>query len=252
MSRHPVPARATVMKLTFLGTRAYIEARNRRHRRNASLLAEHRGRRVMIDCGVDWRGRLKNLNPDAIVITHGHPDHIAGLEDGAPCPVHATEATWEGAGDYPVEAREIVRPRSVTTIEGLGFEAFEVEHSTRCPAVGYRVTAGRTVIFYAPDLVHIHDREAALEDAALYVGDGSTLERSLVRKDGEHLIGHTPMRTQLTWCAKTAVPEAVFTHCGSEIVEGDERSIRARLNKWAKERDVTASIAHDGMTRVLR
>jgi len=37
----------------------------------------------------------------------------------------------------------------------------------------------------------------------------------------------------------------------TEVVEGDERSIRARLNKWAKARDVTASIAHDGMARVL-
>ena len=27
---------------------------------------------------------------------------------------------------------------------------------------------------------------------------------------------------------------------GTEVVEGDERSTRARLNKWAKERDVTA------------
>lgn len=38
----------------------------------------------------------------------------------------------------------------------------------------------------------------------------------------------------------------------TEVVEGDERSIRARLNKSAKARDVTASIAHDGMARVLR
>lgn len=45
------------MKLVFLGTRAEIEPRSRRHRRHASLLVEYRRRRVMIDCGKDWTGK---------------------------------------------------------------------------------------------------------------------------------------------------------------------------------------------------
>jgi phosphoribosyl 1,2-cyclic phosphodiesterase len=240
------------VKLTFLGTRGEIEARTVRHGMHSALLVEYYGRRVMIDCGDDWRGGLSGIDPDAIVLTHAHPDHAWGLRDGAPCPVHATRATWEDIGGYPIEVRRVIEPRRPAEIEGIGFEAFEVEHSTRCPAVGYRVTAGRVAVFYGPDLVYIHEREAALSGCRLYIGDGATLERSFVRRQGEHLIGHTPVRTQLTWCAKLGVPEAIVTHCGAQIVEGDPDTVAARIEEWARERGVAASIARDGMTRVLR
>jgi hypothetical protein len=74
----------------------------------------------------------------------------------------------------------------------------------------------------------------------------------MVRKPKEHLIGHTPVGTQLTWCWKEGVPEAVITHCGSEIVAGDERTLGAKLRKMAAERGVKVTIAHDGMERFLK
>lgn len=50
------------------------------------------------------------------------------------------------------------------------------------PAVGYRIAAGRITIFHAPDLVCIHEREDALWECDLYVGDGATLDGSFVPK----------------------------------------------------------------------
>jgi ribonuclease BN (tRNA processing enzyme) len=70
------------MKLTFLGTRGYIEARNERHYRHSALLVSYRRRRVMIDCGEDWLGQIPKPPPHAIVLTHAHPDHAFGLRDG--------------------------------------------------------------------------------------------------------------------------------------------------------------------------
>jgi glyoxylase-like metal-dependent hydrolase (beta-lactamase superfamily II) len=90
------------MKLTFLGTRGEIDARTRRHRMQTSLLVAHRGVRVMIDSGLDWLGKLKRVDPSAIVLTHAHPDHAWGLKRGAPCPVYATEKTWKELLHYPV------------------------------------------------------------------------------------------------------------------------------------------------------
>src|ERR687888_2154341 len=143
------------MRLRFLGTRGEIEARTRRHRRHSSLLVGYGGREVMIDCGLDWRDRLGRLLPRAIVLTHAHPDHAAGLRDGAPCPVFATEVTWDALRRYPVAEREVVKPRRPFVIAGLAFEAFAVEHSLRAPAVGYRISAGKASIFYAPDVLSI-------------------------------------------------------------------------------------------------
>ncbi len=240
------------MKLTFLGTRGEIEARSALHQRHSSLLVEYHGRRVMIDCGADWRGLLANVAPEAIVLTHAHPDHAWGLKGGAPCPVYATPATWEDIAAYPLDDREEIHDRRPREIAGIGFEAFAVEHSTRCPAVGYRLTAGRVVVFYGPDLVYIHDREDALRGCRLYIGDGATLDRSFVRRKGAHLIGHTPVRTQLTWCRKLGVPEAIVTHCGTQIVEAAESEIQSKLAEWGRERGVGVTVAHDGLTRVLR
>jgi phosphoribosyl 1,2-cyclic phosphodiesterase len=235
------------MKLTFLGTRGEIEARTRRHRMHTSLLVSYRGADVMIDCGLDWLGKFERLRPSAIVLTHAHPDHAWGLRDGAPCPVHAPEKTWQTLKTCGVKDRHVIKERTPTKVCGITFEAFPVEHSIRAPAVGYRLSAGRARIFYAPDLVFIHDRGAALKGVQIYIGDGATLTRSFIRKRGETLIGHAPVRTQLTWCQREGVPRAIITHCGSEIVTDDWRKLSVELRAMAAERDVEARIAHDGM-----
>jgi len=75
----------------------------------------------------------------------------------------------------------------------------------------------------------------------------------MVRKPGDVIIGHVPIQTQLTWCQKLDVRRAIFTHLGSEIVEGDERSLGAKIRDLADEREVEeVEIAHDGTEVVLR
>jgi phosphoribosyl 1,2-cyclic phosphodiesterase len=240
------------MKLTFLGTKGYIEAKTDRHRRHTSLLVEYRGKPVMVDCGEDWLGRLSDIRPRAVVVTHAHPDHARGLKEGALCPVYATEEAWEEMKDYPIADRRTLEPRKPRVIYGIEFEAYTVEHSLRAPAVGYRIHAGRVSIFYAPDLVYIREREEALSGVSLYIGDGATINRSFIRRKGDTLIGHAPISTQLTWCRKLDIPKAVITHCGSEIVKGDERRIGARLRDLGRKRGVEVRLAHDGMEMILR
>ena len=240
------------MKLTFLGTRGEIEARTRRHRMHSSLLVSYRGRNVMIDCGLDWLGKFERLRPGAIVLTHAHPDHAWGLKKGAPCPVHAPRKTWRTLQGCKIDKRQLIKERDPTKICGITFEAFLVEHSILAPAVAYRMSAGRACIFYGPDLLFIHDRAAALKDVQVYIGDGATLMRSFVRKRGDKLIGHATVRTQLGWCEKERVPRAIITHCGSEIVTGDQRKLSTNLRAIAAERGLEARIAHDGIELILR
>jgi hypothetical protein len=105
------------------------------------------------------------------------------------------------------------------------------------------VSAGRACIFYTPDLIFIHERNAALTGVQIYIGDGATVARSFIRKRGKALIGHSSVRTQLTWCKKEGVPRAIITHCGSEIVTGDERQIAVKIRGMAAERGVETRIA---------
>ena len=247
------------MKLTFLGTRGNIDARTWRHGMHSSMRVSYYDVEIIIDCGEDWLGEIDDWDADGIVVTHAHPDHAFGLKAGAPCPVFATAASWAAMESFDIEERSTIVEREPLIIggedggPGIRLEAFPVLHSTRAPAVGYRVSAGRVHIFYVPDVAWIEDREAALSEVRLYVGDGATIKRSMVRKPGDVIIGHVPIQTQLTWCRKLDVPRAIFTHLGSEIVEGDERVLGAEIRELAEERNVDrVDIAHDGMEVVLR
>lgn len=239
------------MKLKFIGTRGETKVRSPRHCMHSSLMVFYRGARLMLDCGGDWLGKAAALRPGLILITHAHPDHAWGLKEGAPCPVYASQETWDIIGSYPVKDKRVAVPGKPFTYRGITFESFPVDHSLRAPANGYRIGAGRRRLFYIPDVVYIRNRATALGRVDLYVGDGATLARSFVRRRGDALFGHAPVRTQLTWCMKEAVPRAIITHCGTEIVGEDAKVVEEKLAAMAAERGVEAQIAYDGMELIV-
>jgi hypothetical protein len=138
------------MEFTFLGTRANIGESSRQHRRHSVLLVKHRGRRVLVDCGQDWLHRQRRLHPDAIVLTHAHPDHVLGLRHGASCPVYATAATWKRIRRFPIDDRHRLLVGKPLSVCGLRFKAFAVEHSLRAPAVGFRLSDETATLLSRP------------------------------------------------------------------------------------------------------
>jgi len=50
---------------------------------------------------------------------------------------------------------------------------------------------------------------------------------------------------------KERVPRAIFTHCGTEIVTGDERRLAAKLRSMGAKRGAKVRIAYDRMEAAL-
>lgn len=204
----------------------------------------------MVDCGTTWLHHIDTIKPDHIVLTHAHPDHAFGLKEGAPCPVWATAETWKLIAKFPIpkSQRRLIIPRKKHKIGGIQFEAFTLLHSIRCPAVGYRITSGKTIVFYAPDVAWIIELEEAFHGIQFYIGDGATILRNMIRKvkGTEEIFGHATIRQQMTWCKKMGVPKMIITHCGSAIVAREEKA-KVQIEALAKEREVECLIAYDGM-----
>ena len=115
-----------------------------------------------------------------------------------------------------------------------------------CTAVGYRVSANGISFFYVPDVAGLPDAPNALRGINVYIGDGATMTRSMVRKKNGTLIGHAPMTGQLSWCKMVGVRRAIFTHCGSPIVRGNARGLSAAIRRLGQAQGIDARLACDG------
>jgi hypothetical protein len=58
---------------------------------------------------------------------------------------------------------------------------------------------------------------------------------------GDITAGHCKNQVQCLVCQKEGVPRAIFTHCGTEFVTGDEEKIEALISGWEGDRRQCAS-----------
>jgi phosphoribosyl 1,2-cyclic phosphate phosphodiesterase len=143
------------------------EPRNRRTRPSIVIEAPD-GRRILVDTGPDLRLQLTTCRIgriDAVVYTHAHADHIAGLDEirilnrllGAPMPTYATEPVfaelaqrfdyafkpWTGPGFFrPVLATQAISPGETVEIIGLPVTIIGQDH-------GYSTSLGLRIAGFA-------------------------------------------------------------------------------------------------------
>lgn len=178
------------MRLTFLGTGTSTgvpqmgctcpvctspDARDRRLRTSA-LLETDGGRRILIDCGPDFRRQMLSLpfrRLDAVLLTHEHYDHVGGLDDLRPFSVFGNVDVY--AEDYcathleqripycfvthkypgvPQISLHRIRFHEPFSVGGVEVVPFRVMHG-RLPIVGYRIGP----LAYITDMKTLPDEE---------------------------------------------------------------------------------------------
>lgn len=238
------------MRLQFYGTKGYVEESSRAHAGHSAFVLEEVGFRLLCDFGQNRKGMLSKIRPDAIFVSHAHPDHAWGLEEGTDAPVYASEITHELLAKLPIQNRVVVSPDSPADLGPFRLTAFPVLHSVRCPGTAARIAIGGFTLVYSGDIVAFEDPEAALSGADFYIGDGSTLTGSLVRRHkSSALIGHTTVRAQLGWLSRHGVPRAIFSHFGKGPIEMGEPALEEALGELATSPPpgFAVTAAHDGM-----
>jgi ribonuclease BN (tRNA processing enzyme) len=220
------------VRLRFFGTRGYVEESSPTHRQHSAFTVEAEGFRLLCDFGESHKGTgtLSTIAPDAIWISHAHPDHCWGLEEGSEVPVYASAITHEITARMPLSRRVAVVPGVGQQVGPFRLTGYPVAHSVRCPAMAVRLESSGATLVYSGDIIAFDDPAAVLTAADLYVGDGSTLKGSLVRRHASGaLLGHTTVRAQLSWLAKARVPSAVFSHFGKGPIEMGDEALRHDL-----------------------
>jgi ribonuclease BN (tRNA processing enzyme) len=238
------------VRLHFYGTKGYVEEKNRAHSGHSAFTVEAGGFRLLCDFGLNRKGLLGKIAPDAIFISHAHPDHGWGLEEGTRVPVYASAVTHGLLEKFPIANRVILEPRKAVAVGPYRLRAFPVVHSVRCPCTAARIESKGMKLVYSGDIVAFDEPEEVLRGADLYVGDGSTLKGSLVRRHPSGaLMGHTTVRAQLGWLAKHGVPRAVFSHFGKGPIEMGEWALKEALASLVSEKAPGCRVraARDGL-----
>ncbi len=256
----------TGLKITFLGTGTSqgipiigsthpvcLSKDSRDKRLRVSALIEHEGFNYVIDCGPDFRQQMlqhKVNHLDALLFTHEHADHTAGLDDIRPfffrqgdIPIYAhqrviselqkrfeyifaTENRYPGA---PAVAINEVVNNEVFQLNGLSVVPINVMHA-ELQVFGYRFNN----LAYLTDVKTIEDVEKEkLKNLDILVVNA-------LREEPHY--SHFNLEEALEFVAEIKPKRTYFTHISHLL--GFHVEVEAKLPK-------NVHLAYDGLTLEL-
>lgn len=240
------------MKVTFLGTgtsqgvpviacdcEVCISVDPKDKRLRSSILIESYDKSVVIDTGPDFRYQMLRANVqklDAVIFTHQHKDHIAGLDDirafnykqKAVMDIYANLAVQESLKrefyyvfsdiKYPgipqIDMHEI--QSEIFSVGDIEFTPIEVMHY-KMPVLGFRVN----------DFTYITDAKTISESEIEKIKGSKTLVINALQK--EKHISHFTLEEAIAFAQMINAETTYFTHISHRL--GKHEDVSAYLPK---------------------
>lgn len=239
------------MRITFLGTGTSMgvpvigcgcevctSSDPHDNRLRCSVLIEHNNRRLVIDTGPDFRQQMLRADVkhlDAVVFTHEHKDHLAGLDEvrafnffnnGKEVPVYASGQVQrairrEFAYIFETPAYPGIPKIDIRTIGEEPFNAEGIEilpvhvHHHLLPVLGFRI--GKFV--YITDANRIDDVERDK------IRNADVLVLNALRREPH--ISHFTLQQAIDLVAELQPKQAYFTHISHQM--GRHEAVNAEL-----------------------
>jgi phosphoribosyl 1,2-cyclic phosphate phosphodiesterase len=213
------------------------------------VLVEVNGVTIVIDSGPDFRQQMlraevKNL--DALIFTHEHKDHIAGMDDirafnyvlKRNMDVYATERVQKALHrEFPYVFEDLKYPgvpeinmHTITeesfVVKGVNIQPIEVLHY-RLPVLGFRIG----------DFTYITDANAIPEKAMEQIRGSKVVVINALRK--EKHVSHFTLDEAVSVINQLGPQQAYLTHISHQL--GTQAEVDAVLGK-------NISCAYDGLT----
>lgn len=228
------------MKITFLGTGtsqgvpmiacgcSVCTSRDTKDKRlRSSILIEHEGMNIVIDTTPDFRfqmlrAQVKHL--EAVLMTHSHKDHIAGLDDvrafnyfqHSPIDLYATLATQKAIrtefsyafaeNKYPgiPEINLVTINKEPFNINGLTITPIEVMHA-RMPVSGFRIK----------DFTYITDANFIAEKEKEKIIGSKILVLNALRNEAH--VSHFTLPEAIVLADELKIEKVYFTHISHQL-----------------------------------
>jgi glyoxylase-like metal-dependent hydrolase (beta-lactamase superfamily II) len=225
------------MRITILGTRGEIEQTAPYHSRHSGILIDGA---LMVDLG---EREFLDRAPQAVLITHLHPDHAYFVRAGeerpsAGVPIFAPE----GYKDYGVTVLDAPR-----TVAGYSVQPVPSRHSLKVRSQAYIIANSSTKILYTGDMVWIDKEHHPLfEGLDLVITEASYFRKGgLVIRDKTtgRIYGHTGV-PDLVRLFKNYCRRIVLVHFGGWFYK-DIGQARSAIRELGRANGVALEAARD-------
>lgn len=228
------------MKITFLGTgtsqgipvigckcEACLSKDPRDNRLRVAIQIDTEGKTIVVDVGPDFRQQMLRAQTekiDAILITHEHSDHVAGLDDIRPfnfmyeidMPIYSTqrvakeliqrygyifEASYPGV---PKVEQHYISKEKIFIAAGIPITPIEIFHG-KLPILGFRIGN----FAYLTDFKTITPLEAKKLEGV------ETLVISALQHHAHH--SHSTLTESIDFVQQLGIPTAYFTHLSHKM-----------------------------------